>query len=59
MNNTVKIPENLKKQVVDIINNSGITANEFINEISNVYNINESNNLNVVDYASYYDSFVE
>jgi hypothetical protein len=61
MNNNIKIPEKTKQQIIELINNSGIQVSDFINELSNMYNIKNTNNSSqfIIDYNSYYDSFID
>ncbi|MFL0194874.1 hydrolase [Clostridium sp. WILCCON 0269] len=55
-----EIPEDLKKQVADLISKSGIPAKDFIKGLADYYNIKDvSANSTVLDYSNYWNSFVD
>lgn len=54
------IPEDLKKQVTDLISKSGIPAEDFIRGLADYYHIkNAETNSIVLDYSNYWNSFVD
>ena len=52
------IPQNVKNQVIDLINQSGIKPEELIHELSSVYKVKTTEDT-IVDYKAYYDSFID
>ena len=56
MNNMIKIPDELLKELDVVFKKSGVTEKDFVNCVADFYNIKFASNENVID-SSYYDSF--
>ncbi|MEY7998930.1 hydrolase [Clostridium sp. Mt-5] len=55
-----KIPEDLQKQIGDLISKSGLSAKDFIKELAYCYNIEDAKSDSIVlDYSNYWNSFVD
>jgi len=50
--------QNVKNEVIELINQSGVKPEELIQEISSKYKVNNAVD-SVVNYESYYDSFID
>lgn len=56
-NHAVKISEELLKEFDGLVQKSGVSKQEFLSSIANFYNINNIAENDIIDVASYYDSF--
>lgn len=56
-NHVVKISEELLKEFDGLVQKSGVSKQEFLSSIANFYNINNIAENDIIDVASYYDSF--
>ncbi|KZL92472.1 hypothetical protein [Clostridium magnum] len=56
-NHVVKISEELLKEFDGLVQKSGVSKQEFLSSIANLYNINNIAENDIIDVASYYDSF--
>lgn len=57
-NRSIKISEEILKEFDGLIKKSGVSQQEFLNSIANIYNMNSILDKNVIDPAAYYDSFI-
>lgn len=53
------IPQNVKSQVIELINQSGVKPEELIHELSSIYKVKNTIDDSIVDYKAYYDSFID
>lgn len=57
-----KIPEELKKQIGELISQSGIPEKDFVKELADYYNIKDTTteiSPVALDYTNYWNSFVD
>lgn len=57
-NRSIKISEEILKEFDGLIKKSGVSQQEFLSSIANIYNMNSILEKNVIDPAAYYDSFI-
>jgi ACT domain-containing protein len=56
-NHRLEINDKILREFDDLVKESGISRQEFLNYVAEVYNINNNLEKDIIDYNAYYESF--